>query len=188
MSQLLKDSVNKIDRFIDEAQISLEYGCGFPAMLTIFAVVFAISESIYTHKKRGRMSDASLMSLFIEKMNDKEWFIKTNDTNVTDDDLCKILIGVRDGLTHQISLPIGVVLVPDLSFISSSYMEDYDYIIAVYELILSVRQTLADIVSDKNNSTCCIDGKFHNVYPPRGVAGQVPIIKTDGTITSGSAT
>jgi len=187
MSQLLKDSIDKINRFIEEAQISLKNECGFSAMLTIFPVVLTISESIYTTKKKGSILVECLISLFIRKMNDKAWFRKTNNTNATDKELCKILTEVRHGLTHQISLPIGVILVKDSSVIGESNIEGYDYIIVVDELILSVRKTLEDIVSDKNNSTCCIDGKVGNIFPPRRVAGQVNRTKLDIPPASGSS-
>lgn len=185
MTQLLKDSELKIIRFIEEALISLDHECGFPAMLTILSVILAISESIFPSDRK--IPDKELMSFFITKMDDKSWLTKNENVETTDEELSDILIRTRDGLAHQISLPLGVILVEDLSLIYDSNIEDYDYIIAVRELIYSVRQTIYNIINDEEYSTKSIDGKFSELYPPRGVAGQVRIVRSSGTITSGSA-
>ena len=184
MAQLLKDSEEKINRFLDEAQISLDNECGFPAMLMIFSVMLAVSEAI--HPKR-KMSDKDLISLFVSKMKYKNWFIHTTRPTFTDDELTEILSDSRDGLSHQISLPFGVILVKDINVIARFTIKGYNCIIAVNELIYSVRKTIKDIINDSNYAGCTIDGKFTGRYFPRGVAGQVYILDLDGTITSGSS-
>jgi len=76
-------------------------------------------------------------------------------------------------------------MVEDLTKIDCSDVGDFDYIIAVRELIYSVRDSIYKIISDEAYSTNCIDGKFNAKYPRR-LAEHVTITGLGGFDASAS--
>jgi hypothetical protein len=184
----LNNSRESINLFIKESEICIENKCGYSAMLTIFSVIFAISEA--TIENKNNKNDSKLIEHFINKMSDLSWFMMNGQKGLNSKaTISKSLIEIRDGLSHQISLPIDVGMVNNQSE-KDLYNANLEitYIISVKEFITSVKETVDSIIDDPQNSTAELDSnkKYKKISKTRASGIQTIHSIPDGTTTTGS--
>lgn len=149
-SDLVKSSIRHLVReartcVATELQVDGEIRVlGFAAMLTIFPVMNSISEAILQTR---RIDD--IIPHFVKEMrNASSWLIRSPSYPDTDE---SIIINVRNGLVHAMSLPPEILLTKN-STDAKAYMDKsggkYHCIICIEQFIDDVEQTANRLVED----------------------------------------
>lgn len=113
MAVLSDANVQKsISDFISEARQCAKRGNGFAAMSIIFNVILAVSEAVNGGAEGG---NKALFDIFVSSLTDRSTWLAASDTIPSDDDISKILNGIRNGMAHALSMPKNVVLTNTLN-------------------------------------------------------------------------
>ena len=102
----LWDAQGSINRFVYEARECAARQLGFACLSTLFSVVLAVGEAIHP----GRANDEQLVEVFVMAMSDKSSWLATGSPPPSDSALAKQLVGVRNAMAHELSLPFNVLL------------------------------------------------------------------------------
>lgn len=109
MNMTLGQVHSSIGDFLDHAKECATHGHGFSALLTVFPIIEGVSEALLGGANRPSIKD--LFQKFIAEMNDKSsWIITPQATHFSDEDLADKLTALRNGLTHEFSLPTDIRL------------------------------------------------------------------------------
>jgi len=160
MPQTLTDAKESIDRFLLEAMQCAERDCGFSAMLTGFSVILGVSEAVY-----GEYGIGPLIRWFFSTMSDKtSWLIlPTEASPQNQNEIGKKLADLRNGLAHEFSMPLDVLLAKDIKSATEKKGQYPDkYIIAIKEFLEAVSRTVDGVVG--SNPEAGLDAN-----PPRGI-------------------
>ena len=116
---------------------------GFAAMLTILPVMNSISEAIL---KTRRIED--IFPHFLKEMsNSSSWLIRSPSCSDSDE---SVIINVRNGLVHAMSLPPRILLTKNTTD-ARTYMDEnpgkYDCIIGIEQFIDDVERTANRLVN-----------------------------------------
>jgi hypothetical protein len=147
---------------------------GFAAMLTIFPVINSISEAILN----DRTIEKTINHFVREMGSSTAWLIKAPFYSDTDE---AVIIKVRNGLVHAMSLPPRIILTKnntDAKTYMNRYPSKYDCIISVEQFIDQVERTAYRLVEE--NPGIDFDpkgtknfGTVDLISPPSGLAGSV---------------
>ncbi|MEA5077524.1 MAG: hypothetical protein VB013_03050 [Anaerolineaceae bacterium] len=162
MTQYLRNSEPTLMRFIEESKISLSQDCGFSSILTLFSVILVVGESLLPKNKD--VSDYQCIESFLREVTDFTWLKKVNGSFLSTEETIQLITEVRNGLTHDISLPQGVILVKDSSNVSKLFASEdknkFDYAINIESFINSIRYTIVRIIHDNRFNNCEMDQNF----------------------------
>lgn len=110
MIETFKRAKPSVRRFAREARQCANEDLGFAAMLSPFPLVLSLAEAIAKTNNTG-MNEGSLFSFIVERMPDPSgWMLKPKGGDFTTGTIALKLRTVRDGLTHQMSVPEDVIL------------------------------------------------------------------------------
>lgn len=170
MPQTLRSSKDSIDRFLREATECAERECGFSAMLTAFPIILGISEAV-----QGNYGIEPLIQWFFSKMNDRtSWLILPTNTSPDQNEIGKKLADLRNGLTHEFSMPSDVLLAKNTqSATEKKGQYPNKYIISIKQFLGAVSRTVDEIV--QSNPEAVLDAN------PRGVNRATAIRLEEGT-------
>ena len=188
MSKTLKDAQNEIFYFIEESEKCLAIGCGYSAMSTIFSVILTVSEAVLGKEPNGkRYPEDVLINNFFSHMSDKDWFLPNKTKAPSGDEIKKYLYEIRNGLSHQISLPEEIGLITTKADIEKFSGMDVLYFISVKDFILSVKSTLVKLLIEEKYASTKMDPNFGSFkLSPREIGSRSVVKDTNGTITTGS--
>ena len=190
MSTTLKDANHLISRFLDEAEKCMEIDCGYPAMLTVFSVILAVSEAILGKSfKKKRYSEEVLINNFVDNMSDKAWFIANGASPRDDETIKRQLYEIRNGLSHQLSLPNNIFLIGTAADLGEETVVNVAYVVSVEGFLKSVRRTIEDLANRDEYSSRTMDPNFgcFQLYSPRGLVSSKELSNVKGLATSYSA-
>jgi hypothetical protein len=190
MSVTLKESKVSIISFIQEAEKCLENDCGFPAMLTAFSVMLAVSEAVLGKSpKNERYTEGELISSFIDKMHSKNWF-KSHQSISTDDEIIKEkLCAIRHGLSHQLSMPDDIFLIQNAQDLENLAVANVAYSISVEDFLQSIKCTIEELANRDECSARIMDPNFgrFRLSSPRELGIQREFLNVSGVGTTYSA-
>mgnify|MGYP001347480972 FL=1 len=190
MSKTLCQAQQEIYCFIDEAEKCLEFECGYSAMMTVFSVILAVSEAILgKSSKNKRYSEEVLINNFVEKMSDKAWFIANGASPRDDETIKRQLYEIRNGLSHQLSLPNDIFLIGTAADLGEKTVVNVAYILSVEGFLRSVRRTIEDLANRVEYSSRSMDPNFgcFQLSNPRGLGSRKELSNVKGMATSCSA-
>ena len=190
MPLTIREAKDQILIFINEAEKCLHLDCGYSAVTTLFSVILAVSEALMGKLSvRKRYSEDTLINYFVDLMDDKEWFISKEPNNLVDAEIKKYLYDLRNGLSHQLSLPQEIGLISTAADLDRLTRLDVLYYISVEGFIASVKSTVEKIIKDDELSTREMDPN-HESFPlgsPREIGSRLVVRCLNGLTTSGSA-
>ena len=189
MSNTLKEAQKEIFYFIEEAEKCLAIGCGYSAMSTIFSVILTVSEAVLGKEPNGkRYPEDVLINNFFSHMSDKDWFLPNTTKAPSGDEIKKYLYEIRNGLSHQISLPEQIGLITTKTDIENFSGMDVLYFISVEGFILSVKNTVEKLLEERYSSSEMDPnfGSFKLKISPREIGSRSVVTDEKGTLASGS--
>ena len=156
MAQTLISVQENIQRFIDEARKCAKADLGFASLLTIFPVILGISEAILNERltieklRKKSVTTKNIMEVFTAKMPDKKsWIFHQSSGGTSDSEIIEKITQIRDGLAHQLSLPIDVKLINNNNDAQRlSTVEPNFYIISTVGFIDAVETTVETIIRE----------------------------------------
>lgn len=190
MPTSLKEANHLISRFLEEAEKCLDFECGYPAMMTVFSVILAVSEAILgKSSKIKRYSEEELINNFVDKMSDKAWFIANGASPRDDEIIRRHLYEIRNGLSHQLSLPNDILLIGSAADLGEKTVLNVAYIVSVEGFLRSVRRTIEDLANNDEYSSRTMDPNFggFRLSNPRGLGSSNELSNVKGMATSCSA-
>jgi hypothetical protein len=189
MSKTLKEAHDEIIYFVEEAEKCLAIGCGYSAMSTIFSVILTVSEAVLGKEPKGkRYLEDTLINNFFSHMSDKDWFLPKNTKAPSDDEIKRYLYEIRNGLSHQISLPEEIGLITTKTDIKYFSGMDVLYFISVEDFISSVKSTIEKLLIEEKYASTKMDPNFGSFkLSPREIGSRTVETDTEGTIIAASA-
>ena len=165
-AKTLLDAQGSVQYFLDEATFCADKGKGFAAMCTVFPVVLAISEALKPLLK----NDGERIQAFVKEMpEERSWVVPpSTETNpIPDMRLAEILTDLRNALVHELSQPVGVILINNVAeVVGKSAAPQEKWFIGTTEFAEAVRITANRLI--EANPQTPFDPK------PRGSTPRAP--------------
>jgi hypothetical protein len=191
MAQYLKDVQPTLERFLVEAETCAKQELGFAAISTALSIILAVGETFHqTHTaKRTKDRDRIAIKHFVKHMRDRAWYVKTRSpkSDLSDEELSIILAEVRNGIAHQLSLPLHIGMVNNKEQLKAIHQLGPNVLdaLCVQEFVHSVRAAVADIVEQR--PTAVLDFNSQNLAFKRAPAERYTTTLPSGQAVGASA-